>query len=431
MTMKQNLTLFLFVLSICIANGQVIPTECLKKQTSVDSLLLANNFQQAEELWKDIQKKCDKPTQEFYTLGETILRHNIEMASISDKPEVINNLVALYDEYDKKYPSNKNGNNIRKAIIYHNNQMSSRDEIYRLLDQAFKQNRSQFTDAEALYLYFDVYNERYLKGEQKITFDEFFTQFIQLESHVNLLTVDASPQQLSIYKNLSQSLDGLIAPTANCTQLSDYYRQHLDDKKADATWLTNAGNRLLKADCTIEPVFMKIAEAAHNLAPSASSAYNLAIAHFRDRNNEKASQYFEQAANLNTNPTEKAEIYYALASTIYMSTNKAKAKESLMKATKASPTFGKPYLLLAQMYGASGTECGANSFESKAVNWLAAETALKASSVEARYKVGAENMAERYRKNAPTKADIKEAKMAGKTIAFKCWINESVTVPKI
>ena len=432
MTMKQNLTLFFFVLCVFVANGQNAVSECAKMQVSVDSLLDINDFGKANDLWKDINKKCDKELSEsFFQSGERILRYYIEMADDSAKSDAIGELVTLFDYYDKRFPANKNGNSIRKAVIFHTNKMGSRTDIYNLLDRAFKKSSEQFTDAEALYLYFDIYHEQYLKSDNKITFDQIFDRFEQVQAHVSVLSKEATPQQSNVYRNLTQSLTALMAPELTCDKLFPYYQKNFDLRKDDAVWLTNAGQRLLESNCTIDAEFLRITEAAYNLAPTAQSSYNFAIANFRARKNIEAAKYYEQSAMLNTNSLEKAEIYYTLASTIYNSTDKAKAKENLLKSIQAEPTFAKPYLLLAQMYGTSGSDCGTNAFEVKAINWLAAETALKAGQIDAKYKAGALKMAENYQKKAPTKAEIKEAKMSGKVVTFKCWINESVSVPKI
>lgn len=429
--MKQNLTLLFFVLCICITNGQVASPECVNRQVAVDSLIAVSNFMQAEQVWKEINQKCEKPSQEFFTSGERILRYNLEMASAAKKQDVITKLITLYDNFDKKFPSNKNGNSIRKAVIFHQNNMSSRAEIFTLLDASFKNNRSQFTDAEALYLYFEIYNEKFLAGKENISFNQIFGLFEHIQSHIAVISVDVSPLQANIYQNLSRSLDASMAPSITCEPLVGYYSHQLETKKSDAVWLTSASNYLQKANCTVHPIFMQIATLNHNLSPTSKSAYNLAIAHFRNRDNPNAARFYEQAASISENPLEKAEIYYTLASTVYMSNDKAKAKESIMKAIQLDAAFAKSYLLLAQMYGSSANDCGDNAFEKKAINWLAANTALKAGKIDVKYKVGAEKMAENYNKSAPTKAEIKDAKMSGKVIAFKCWINESVTVPKI
>ena len=77
---------------------------------------------------------------------------------------------------------------------------------------------------------------------------------------------------------------------------------------------------------------------------------------------------------------------------------------------------------MAQAYANAANECGSTTFEKRAVYWLAAETARKG---------GLENLASRYDKLAPSRADIFSSGLAGKTITFKCWIGKSVKVPQL
>ena len=57
-----------------------------------------------------------------------------------------------------------------------------------------------------------------------------------------------------------------------------------------------------------------------------------------------------------------------------------------------------------------------------AVYWLAAATARKG---------GLEKLAARYDNLAPSRADIFNSGLAGKTITLKCWIGQSVKVPQL
>ncbi|MCY1238362.1 hypothetical protein D9M72_510960 [compost metagenome] len=78
-------------------------------------------------------------------------------------------------------------------------------------------------------------------------------------------------------------------------------------------------------------------------------------------------------------------------------------------------------------------ECvGDNAFESKALYWLAAETAKKAGAVEPILKKSADDLAANYTKKAPSKEEISQAKRkSGEQISFKCWIGETVSIPKL
>jgi len=98
------------------------------------------------------------------------------------------------------------------------------------------------------------------------------------------------------------------------------------------------------------------------------------------------------------------------------------------KALEVKPDYAKAYILLAQIYGDAQAECGKNAFEKKALNWLAADMLKKA--VAANKNLGGlDKLIRQYQEKAPTDKEIKDAKMAGMTIHYDCWVNESVVVP--
>src|SRR5690606_1809166 len=171
--------------------------------------------------------------------------------------------------------------------------------------------------------------------------------------------------------------------------------------------------------------------ASHAVRPTAESAYNVAAAALQGGDREQAAKYFNQSAELNLNQDDKANIYYLLASTVYSSTNNAKAKEFAKKAIAANPRMGKAYMFLAQLYANSGNECAQTPFERKAIYWLAADMARKAGEADPNLKrSGSDKTDENYAKKGPTPEEIRNQKKLGKEIEFKCWINESVKVPK-
>ena len=116
---------------------------------------------------------------------------------------------------------------------------------------------------------------------------------------------------------------------------------------------------------------------------------------------------------------------------MYGTGNKSQARTYAKKALAAKPSFGQAYMLIAQLYASSANECGKTPFEKRAVNWLCAQYANKAAAVDPSLKATANRQAASYNGYAPSKTDIFNADMAGKTVSFNCWIGESVRVPNL
>src|SRR5690606_3680834 len=114
------------------------------------------NYDAAFEPWKMVYESCPDINRANFTLGERILEHKIANSSGADKDGFVQELLSLHDNSIKYFPSNftKAGVAIDKALLLYDNKMASDSELFDMLDKAFKEDRENFTNAKALYLYF-------------------------------------------------------------------------------------------------------------------------------------------------------------------------------------------------------------------------------------------------------------------------------------
>lgn len=209
-----------------------------------------------------------------------------------------------------------------------------------------------------------------------------------------------------------------------------FYQKGFDTNKANEQWLKRAADRLEAKGCDNDPLFSKISEALYKLNPSAEAAEKLAVVEYQRKNTTKALEYFNQAADFYKDNTKKANIYYKMAS-LFSRSSKSQARTYARKALAVKPSYGKAYLLIAQLYGSSINDCGGDQFEKRAMYWLAAQYCDKAASADSSIKALANKTAASYRAAAPSKTEIFQSGKAGQRIAFNCWVGESVVVPSL
>lgn len=432
-------------------------SECKDKVLAFQEFAKTNNFDDSTyQPWLDLKKKCAKFDESVYLIGEAILKQKIYIANASEaKNVIINELVSLYDEHDKSFPGNTKGNKLNKALLLYENKIGTEDEIYAFLDKSFKTEYAQFNSPTALDLYSELILKQFKAGDKSISNEQVFekldlisekvqsesniiaqsTSGLVLKSKTEILsdsekrTIENSKVSLEQLSIVSMNLDGRINEVANCESLVSYYDKNFENNKDNSLWLERAADRLNSKKCKSD-LYVKISERFHSINPSSKSAYNMAVISRTAKNNKLAIEYFAQAADLQTDSNKKAEYFYTLATT-YGNTNKPKAKEAALKALELKPAMGKAHTFIAQLYANSFNDCGDNSFESKAVFWLAAESAKKAGIVEPKFKKSADDLAASFMKKAPSKKEVADAKRkSGQHIAIKCWINQSVSIPK-
>lgn len=434
-------------------------SECKDKLLAFEKFVQENSYDQTiYTRWKELKQQCPTGMESVYLIGEKILNQKIDQANtIEEKNPLISELVSLYDEHDKGFPNNKKGNRISKALLLYENKAGNSKEIFAFLDKAFKMDNSEFTSPEVLNIYSELLISQYEKKEIELTLEQVLEKFDQIgekaqselkkstlvkdnlslkaqteklssQEQSDLLQAKRSVSELTI---VSENLNARIDKLANCETLLSFYQKNFDKNSENALWLERVSDRLDAKKCKSD-FFIKVSEKLYALSPSAKSAYNMGIISRNAKNKPQTIEYFTKSAELQTDVNKKAELYYLVA-TVYGYGEKQKAREFAKKALEVKPAFGKSYIFISQLYANSMKDCvSENAFESKAMYWLAAETAKKAGVVEPVLKKSADDLAANYTKKAPSKEEISQAKRkSGEQIAFKCWIGESVSIPKL
>jgi len=230
--------------------------------------------------------------------------------------------------------------------------------------------------------------------------------------------LEANRKRIDNYETIAESIDAKLGQLADCNNLIPLYTKNYEANKTNEEWLRRAAGKMSDKDCTKDPLFVKIVTSLHQVKPSANSAYYLGVMNDKAGNSAKAIQYYNEAVNLETDNFKKSKLLIRIAS----KHSKASAVAYAQKALTYNPSNSDAYRIMAHAYASSANECGSTSFEKRAVYWLAAKTARKG---------GLESLAARYDALAPSKVDVFESGLAGKTVTLKCWIGQSVVVPRL
>jgi hypothetical protein len=404
-----------------------------------------------------LRKDCPSFHKSIYSQGEFAIKLKIEKAANpADKEKYVRDLLKFYDEHDQYFPNNGAGNKMKKGLALFENKAGTSDEVFQLLDVAFKTDYANFKYAKAIYVYFEILVNNH-KANKGIELQQVFDKYDDLTKKLDeeeeelsnekdvLLNKEEAGQALSdkenarkarlennldIFENVRNDMDNVILELSTCAKLIPFYQKGFEQNKTNEEWLKRATNRLEAKECDSDPLFSKMSEALYKLNPSAEAAEKLGVVEYQRKNMTKAMEYFNQAANLHTDNTKKANIYYKIAS-LYSKSNKVQSRNYARKALQVKPSYGKAYLLIASLYGSSINECGNDQFEKRAMYWLAAQYCNKAAAVDSTIKAKANNDAAKYRAAAPSKTEIFQSGKAGQRIAFNCWVGESIVVPNL
>jgi hypothetical protein len=419
--MKATLFFLLSLLSFGLVYSQEI--NCVEKQKELSLLVSENRYQEATDLLTLLRKKCSSQNEDIYKTGVVILQRNVEAASEPNKASTVSDLVKLLDQYDANFPDNKNGNLIIKAMLLYDTKKATDAEVFTILNKAFTKSREQFTHPNALYIYFKMYNENYKNKKDGISLEQLLEKFNDVLLQIEKTKV-AYPQKATECINASRACKFLVKEFLVPENLIAMVEKNYEANNQNVAWLDNSAN-LLSAKSAASAIFGKVATQLHQLEPTAASAFHLANFNLKNKNQKAAHQYFKESATLNTNPTEKAAIYFNLA-TMLSSSDKEEARKLIQLAAENNPKNGAYFILLANMYVNSLTECTTTELEKKAIYQLATQSAQKAAQTESRLKKTAEQLITGYNASNLTNSELDQIKKLGGKVKIGCWINESV-----
>lgn len=417
----------IFILGILfITHSNAQKFDCTSKTTAYQELLKAGKTGESYDIWNEAKKNCPNENEAVYTDGVQILQYKIDNATTpEEKEKLVRDVLKLYDQYNKNFASSIPDFEVYKAMALVNNKIEAKDEIFTFLDNGFTKASKNVTDAKAIYTYFSLYSERFNAGDKKITSNSVLEKYSMVNA---LLTqLQASHPENNNYKTAQNSINNLIKEIATCENLADFYTKNLEDNKENTDWLTSSLVSL-SGKCSAKPIFLTLAEKLYSIKATSKSAEFMALANLKQRKFPEAIKFYNESAELQSNPSEKAKTYYTLATGL-LANDLPKSKEFLNKALASDPKMGKAYIFLAQLYANGAKDCGKTDFERKAIGYLAIETVKKAGIVEPRLKPTSDKMATDFTAQSLTAAEISKAKMNGKSLTLGCWINETIIFP--
>jgi tetratricopeptide (TPR) repeat protein len=138
-----------------------------------------------------------------------------------------------------------------------------------------------------------------------------------------------------------------------------------------------------------------------------------------------ASNYYNQALQLQTDNSKKAESYYWLALSTDNLDNKPLARDYAYKAIELKPNWGDPFILIAQLYATSRDLCQGISLPN-AIYWVAVDKLIKAKQVDPSVETKANRLIMDWSPHFPNKEEAFFLNiMEGSTYNVGCWINEN------
>jgi hypothetical protein len=141
------------------------------------------------------------------------------------------------------------------------------------------------------------------------------------------------------------------------------------------------------------------------------------------------SQNFQDKHGDSTTTESKALAAYNLAIQSAKKNDLALARKYALEAAGLNPGWGKPYILIGNLYASSSYICNENDLQQKSVFWIAVDQFMKAKVIDTSLTLEANELIIKYTQYFPDAEDaffygINE----GQEYNVDCWINEKTRV---
>ncbi|MBR2451750.1 MAG: enzyme of heme biosynthesis [Rikenellaceae bacterium] len=394
---------------------------------SFNDYVTTKDYDNALKQLNVLLEKAPKATVNLYIRGAMIYKNKIQRATSLDvKNAYVDSLMHLYElrcanfaDYQNKGRDMGAGYTTQiMATEYAKFRAADSEGIRNYYLKAMAENNYEVPSAFALN-FFNELVEDYKNDE--IEADLLLSEYGKIEN-----IVAAAPQEEK------DSFEALFASSgaANCDNLEAMYKDKFAANPDDAEMIGKAYALMSRAGCTGD-LFISIAEKNYALAPSADIAIRLASIFENRKEYDRALKYLNESLATETDPNAKANLYVRVAASELGANRASAAGAAAREAIALNAENGYAYLMLAQAYVSSASNC--SGISGQAVYWVVTDVLGKARALFADDQAqisSIDSQIATYRAHFPSNEEcFFNGLSEGQSYTVKCgWINAGTIV---
>ena len=239
-----------------------------------------------------------------------------------------------------------------------------------------------------------------------------------------------NPKLIEAVIKIKDNVDGYFinSGAAECSQLEAIYAPKVEENKDNLDYLRKVVSVMAMLSCTESEVYYTASEYAHHIAPTAATAAGCAYSYLKRGDLAKSIEYFDQAIELDTAATSKAEYCYKAAVILNSDRQLSKAKSYVTKAISLNANKGAYHILLANIYAAA-PKWNDEPLLDKCKYFVVLDRLYQAKRVDDTVAEEANKMIAAYSTHTPTIQDLfMIGKKEGDKVHVGGLINETTTI---
>ncbi len=401
------------------------PEECKKNYSLYKEYYEQKDYDDAYPYWKKTVEICPKLTKFLYKHGANILEHRIKNAKDdAAKAALIDSLMWNYDTWIANFGEDGGIYGDKGVDAYKNDKL---DIAHEALKKSIELDGNDATANPINYYFFSV-RDKVKNGSLDTT--EIFDAYDVLTPIIDHRLNTVEEKYKKYYEAAKTNIENTFIPFATCEVIVKIFGKRIKENPSDGELMKKTLRLMEIKSCQDEPMYGDVAKKLYALEPSAEAAAAIARKELKAENIDECIKYYNEAIKLQTNDEEKAQLYYELAQVYYAKKKAyADARTYAQKAIATRSGWGKPYLLIGDLYFYTSGSCGDNPCSKKYGIWAAEDKYIQAKSVDPSVAEDANSKIGKCRAQYPPKQEcffhnVKE----GESVSVGCWIGETTKV---
>jgi len=396
---------------------------CVTNLKSSTTFFKKGNYTSALEPWRYVFYNCPAVSEDLYVTGDSLLRNLIRNENDTLlKSKYIDTLIYVY-EMQSAYFGKKGLVAGKLGLMLYEFSPQKKEVIRKELKKSI--------DSEGIKSGYEVTAKYYrvnldLYREKKISKED----ILDMIYLVNEITeANLTGNEAGNFRTLQNQTKEYFDSFMTCEEISAIYEPLFKTKSDDADLLRKIVTLHNMKRCTNSQVYKDAAEKLHMISPGSFSAITLARINVTSQTFTKASQFYNDAVEFESDYQKKAAILIESAEfQLRTLKNYSQSRTLAQRASLLQPDWGKPWMLLGDIYSAGSSACK-EEFRGTVAFWVSADNYLKAKEVDAAFAKEADHKLIEISKYYPDKEALKTKKLSAGDLYFvKCWINEKTTV---
>ena len=411
---------------------------CLKNISVYTEYVKTNNFKDAFTPWKAVFDEAPWAQVGTYTNGAKILRALIATEKDGAKQKeyfdllmkVHDQRIQYLDQLNTLVKSKATKGDILGAKAHDYFSMGGQDnnQAYAMFAEAVaaeKQNLPYYVLME-----FIESSAKKVKAEEAHK-EQFVQDYIAASGYANEAFKAATKENAKKnYQTAKENIDAhfINSGVATCDNLQAIYAPKVEENKTNLDYLKSVMKVMKMLGCTEAEAYFAASELAHAIEPTAETAIGCGYMYYKKGDFDKCISYFDNAIELQEDPIQKADYYYSAAAVLFANKQLSKAKQYARKAIELNGEFGKPYMLIAQMYASSPNWSDEASLN-KCVFFAVIDKLQKAKSVDPSLAEECDKLIRTYAGYTPKDEDLFFIGLKkGDAVTIGGWIGETTII---